>query len=198
MNYKKYSDKDLLESYSTALDYSGKANDELLLEIDSRGGIDQVKKNVSDQNVVPNEIKRINKLVFVLYKNGGDSCTIKSAVSSEMLDADQLNKAIDNAIVAADKYIKNHSITAKTIIGSLIGVIIAALAGAVVLCYSVIKTGLFYYAVPVGIYMMAYAIIWLITKQNRNNVVVFIASFVAAFIAVPLGLWLCSLLANLH
>ncbi|MDH7460728.1 hypothetical protein QEG73_05540 [Chitinophagaceae bacterium 26-R-25] len=193
MNYRKYSDKDLLESYSTALDYSGNANDELLKEIDSRGGIDQVKKNVSQQNVIPNEIKRINQLVFVLYKSGGDTNKIKSSVTSDILTADQLNNTIEKAIIAADKYIKNHSINAKTILGSLIGMSVSVLVGAAILCYTVMQTGNFYYAIPFGIFIISYAIIWLLTKQNRNNVVVFIASFAAAFISVPLGLWICNL-----
>jgi hypothetical protein len=47
MHYKKYTDKDLLESYSTALDYTGKADTELEEEIAWRGGIDQVKRNVA-------------------------------------------------------------------------------------------------------------------------------------------------------
>jgi hypothetical protein len=196
MNYRKYSDKDLLESYSTALDYSGKANDELLLEIDSRGGIDQLKRNVSEQNVVPNEMKRINHLVFVLYKNGGDPGKIKSAVTSEILNAAQLNNAIDNAIVAAGKYVKNRSISARTIIGSLIGMTIGGLIGAALICYAIINSRKFYFITMAVTCIISYGLIWLLTRQNRSNIVVFIAVLASAFIAVPLRIWFYSLLIN--
>jgi hypothetical protein len=196
MNYKKYSDKDLMESYSTALDYSGKANDDLVMEIERRGGIDQLKKNVNEQNAVPNEIKRINQLVFSLYEKQQDTHKIKLSITSEVLTPDQLSRTIDNAIVAADRYIKNHSINTKTIIGSLMGIVIGSLIGAALICYTVVHYGKLYNAVIIGNFVVSSILIWLVTKQNGNNVVVFIASFTAAFVSVPLGLWFCSLLAN--
>lgn len=144
MNYKKYADKDLLESYSTAMDYSGKADKDLVAEIDSRGGIDQIKKNVAEQNVVPDEIKRIYKLVFSLHKKAPNHNAIKSSITSDILSAEQLDKAIDMAIDDAEKHTKDTSINSRTIIGSLVGVIVSSLIGAGLWCYSIVQTGKMY------------------------------------------------------
>ncbi len=196
MNYKKYSDKDLLESYSTALDYSGKADKDLVAEIDSRGGVDLIKKNVAEQNIVPNEIKRIYKLVFSLHKKGSNAETIKSSITSDILSTEQLDKAIDTAIDDAEKHTKDTSINSRTIIGCVIGVIISSLIGAGLWCYSIIQTGKMYYILTSGILIISYIIIRLLTSQSKNNVLVFIATFASAFIAIPLGLWFYNIVTN--
>lgn len=196
MNYKKYADKDLLESYSTSMDYSGKADKDLVAEIDNRGGIDQIKKNVAEQNVIPNEIKRIYKLVFSLYKKEPNPDTIKSSITSNILSSDQLDKVIDMAIDDVEKHTKDISINSQTIIGSLIGVIVSSLLGAGLWCYSIIQTGKMYYILTAGILIISYIIIRVLTRQSKNNVLVFIATFSSAFIAIPLGLWLYNLLTH--
>ena len=196
MNYKKYSDKDLLESYSTALDYSGKADKDLVAEIDNRGGIEQMKKSVAEQNIVPDEIKRIYKLVFSLHKKDPNPIIIKYAITSDILSAEQLNKAIDIAIEDVEKHTKDISINSRTIIGSAIGVIISSLIGAGLWCYSIIQTGKMYYIFTVGILIISYIIIRLLTKQSNNNVIVFIATFSSAFIAILLGLWFYKLVVG--
>jgi hypothetical protein len=196
MNYKKYSDKDLLESYSTALDYSGKADKDLVIEIESRGGIEQLKKTVAEQNVIPGEIKRIYKLVFSLHKKDPSSFTIKSSIASDILSAEQLDNAIDMAIDDAEKHTKDTSINSRTIIGSVIGVIVSSLIGAGLWCYSIIQTGKMYYILTAGILIISYIIIRILTKQSQNNILVFIATFASAFIAIPLGLWFYNILTN--
>ncbi len=196
MNYKKYSDKDLLESYSTAIDYSGKADKDLVTEIDSRGGIDQIKKKVTEQNVVPNEIKRIYQLVFSLSKKDPNPSVIKSSIRSDILSAEQLDKAIDVAIKDAEKHTKDTSINSRTVIGSIIGVIVSSLIGAGLWCYSIIQTGKMYYILTAGILIISYIIIRILTRQSKNNVLVFLATFASAFIAIPLGLWFYSLLTR--
>ncbi len=194
MNYSKYSNTELLESYTTALDYSGQADKDLVAEIDKRGGTDALKKSVSEQNAVPDEIRRINKLVFSLYKDNPDPDQIKSSISSDLLTTEQLNYIIDLAINGIAQDMKDTSINSRTIIGSVIGVIISSLIGAGLWCYSIIQTGKMYYILTLGILLISYVFIRLLTRQSKNNVLVFIATFVSAFIAIPLGLWFYKLL----
>jgi hypothetical protein len=189
MNYKKFSDKEILESYITALDYSGKAEKGLVAEINHRGGVDQLKKSVNGQNIVPDEIKRINKLVFSLYKSDQNPDKIKSSITSDILSADQLNKTIDIAISSVGQYIKDASINSRTITGCIIGVIVSSIIGAGLWCYSIIQTGKMYYALTTFILLISYIIIRILTRQSKNNALVFIATFASACIAIPLGLW---------
>jgi hypothetical protein len=196
MNFKKYTDKDLLESYSSAFAYSGNADNDLVSEIDSRGGIDQIKKNVTEQNIVLDEKTRIYELVFSLYKNNPDPNTIKASITSDILSTEQLKKSIEMAIECAEKYSKDTSVNSRTIIGSIIGMIISSLLGAIIWCYSIIQTGHMYYILTTIILLISYIIIRILTGQSRNNLLVFLATCASAFIAMPLGFWFYRLLSN--
>lgn len=189
MGYKKFSDEEILESYTTALDYSGKADKDLVSEIESRGGIDQLKKSVSERKVVPNEIKRINMLVFSLYKSEHNLEKIRQLITSNILSAQQLDEIINIAIKNIEHHTKDTSINSRTIIGSLIGVVVSSLLGAGLWCYSIIRTGEMHYILTSVILIISYLIIRFLTRQSKNNALVFIATFVSAFIAILLGLW---------
>ncbi|HTN45957.1 MAG TPA: hypothetical protein VL098_06375 [Flavipsychrobacter sp.] len=196
MNYKKYPDADLLESYTTSIDYSDKANKDLCAEIDKRGGIEQLRSRVREQNIVLDEMKRIHKLAFSLYKTDPNPGKIKTSITSDLLSSDQLHKTIDIAISNIEKNVKDTSINSRTIIGGIIGIAISSLIGAAVWLYSIIQTGRMYYILTPGILIVSYVIIRLLTGQSSNNALVFIATFVAAFIAIILGLWFYSLLTK--
>lgn len=47
MFYKKLQDKELLASYTTAMNYSGKPDKDLLSENNNRGGIEKLKEIVN-------------------------------------------------------------------------------------------------------------------------------------------------------
>jgi hypothetical protein len=171
------------------LDYSGKADDDLLVEIESRGGLKKLKKNIGERNLVPDEIKRINKLVFNIYKSEPDHNKIRNSITSNVLSPEELSQAIDAALKNTQSYFKDTAINSRTIIGSIIGVIISGVLGAGLWCFSIVKTGRMIYLLIGVIYIINYVIIRLLTNQSKNNVLVFIASFVSALIAIPLGLW---------
>src|SRR5829696_9061769 len=104
MNYRKYSDEDVWESYNSMLDYSGKVDDDLLVEIESRGGLEKLKKNIGERNLVPDEIKRINNLVFNIYKSEPDHNKIRNSITSNLLSPEELSQAIDAALKNTQSY----------------------------------------------------------------------------------------------
>ena len=53
--YKKYSDEELIEVYSSMIDYSGKVSKEMLSEIESRGGLEIFKGKISKNNTLSQE-----------------------------------------------------------------------------------------------------------------------------------------------
>jgi len=196
MSYKKYSDKEILESYNTMIDYSGKADDKMLLEIEVRGGIEQINKCVADENIIPDEIKRINNLVNELYGENISYDKIRTEIRSDILSDDQLTKVIETAIGDLISYYRDTSISYKTVIGSLFGVIVSSFLGAIIWCYSIIRTGKMYYIITGAILIISYIIIRFFTKQSSNNVLVFLATFISAFISILLGLWFFKILAG--
>lgn len=196
MNYKNFTDKEILESYSTSIGYSGKANKDLTAEVERRGGIDELKNKVAEQEIIPKEIARIKGQVFALYKTNQNPDKIKTSITSEILNDNQLNTVIVEAIQQATHFKKDTSINTRTIIGSIVGIVLSSLIGAGIWCYSIIQTGEMYYILTGGILIISYLIIKLLTRQSKNNVLVFVATFVSAFIAIPLGLWWYRLLTS--
>jgi hypothetical protein len=189
MNYSKYSDEDILETYNSMLEYSGRADKDLMIEIESRGGLEKIKLNENGRNIVPDEVKRINRLVLHSYKIEPDQDMIRNAISSSVLSPDELSQVIDAALLNAKSYYNDKKIDAGTIIRCLIGVAISAVAGAWFWCFSIMITGEMMYILITVIYLISYLITRLLTRKSRNNVLVFLAGFVATLIAIPLGLW---------
>lgn len=198
MNYKKYSDKEILESYTTMMDYSGKADKDILLEIESRGGIGVLKERIKDADKIPNEITRIGKEFFKIQKENPNLNfdDVKNLVTSELFSEEEKNQIIDLNYNNFSKLKKDEKITARTIIGSIIGSLISILVGTVILYNNVISTSKIFYAVPVFIFGIAYLLIRLFTKQSLNNIIVFVSSMLSAIIATVLGLYLVSLQIN--
>lgn len=190
MNFSTYPDTDLLESYSTALDYSGKPDKDLMSEIDRRGGIEALKKRVDEENIVPAEIRRIQSLVFSLYWKKVENSEIRAQITSEILSTGELDDVVRKAIMKAEIRYKDLSITRRTILGALIGTIISSVAGGVLWYYINLQTGKIYYVITPFILLVSYPIIWFCTRLSKNNAVVFIANFLSAFIAIILGIWL--------
>lgn len=177
MFYNKLKDKDLLESYTTAMDYSGKADKNLIAEIKNRGGIEKLKGIVNAQNIIPNEIKRLNKLIIDFYNQGKTPIEAKSEIESEILSQDEKNKLIDNGYQNLEKNKKDISINTRTIIGSVVGFLIAVIIGAAISYYTAATSGKIVYAIPAIIFVISYIIIRVLTGQSKNNWVVFVTSF---------------------
>jgi hypothetical protein len=53
--YEKYSDRDLLESYTSYVDYANPVDPRLLEEMENRGGLETIRKRVAEENRIPNE-----------------------------------------------------------------------------------------------------------------------------------------------
>jgi hypothetical protein len=196
MNYRKYNNQELMESYTSAMDYSGMANKDLMAEIDSRGGVQELTKWVAEQNIVPNEIKRINGAIRLLFLNGANEQDIKKEITSDILQTDELAGVVQNALSHEVAIKRDLTISKKTIVGCTLGLLISTLIGTVIWLVVILKTGIIYYALNVVTLFISIIIIRLITGQSRNNLLVFLASFFSAFLSLIFGLWLISYLAQ--
>lgn len=185
MNYAKYPDEDLLEVHESMLDYSGQIDESVNKEIQRRGGLDQVKLNIRNKNIIPDEIRRISKVVYPLYLEGQDADSIKKVVTFDFFDEQPLNLVVDFIINEAKSHHKNGTVNSRTIIGSLIGIFMSSLLSAGLWWYTILLTGRMYYILTGVIIIVSYLIIRILTGQNFRNVVVCLACFISAFAAIP-------------
>jgi hypothetical protein len=191
MNYTKFSDRDLFESYQTALDYSGKADKDLVDEIENRGGVEKLREAFELEKRFAKEVNRIYKMVYALRRTNMDEEEILSQVTSDILSEVELVNLVRNHLVTIDKELKDTSVNTRTITGAILGMTISSILTAVLWYASIVYSGYMYYILIGAFVLMSYVIIRLCTRQSRRNVVVFIATFLSVFIGMVAGTLLC-------
>ena len=198
MNYTKYSDDELLDSWSTMIDYSGKANPDILAEIENRGGMETFLKRKESNEKNKKEIGRISKEVHDGCKNfvGADVEFIKQAITSEILSKEELDSLIERKFIEHPALLADKEINSNTIVGSITGTLIGAVLGALflIICTAIFKRILF--VLLIGVYVISYHTIKFITKKSRNNIVVFIASLIATILALGIALFFAGILLH--
>jgi hypothetical protein len=185
--YRKYSDEDLIEAYSTMMDYSGKPTKEMLTAIETRGGLEKFLNELEFKRIHQSEIGRIRKHVHELCKKGLTLDSIKSSITSETLSENEVDSIIQKRFDEYQFHVSDTKITAKTIYGSLFGFILGTLLGSLflTLVYSFFATLIFF---PIILtYIICYFTIKFFTKQSRSNAVVFVASFLATIASALLA-----------
>jgi len=182
-----------MEAYTDMMDYSGKASNEMLEAIRIRGGMENWLKRIEQNSIKPNEIKRITKEVYFLTSKATDVEFLKSMISSNILSKHELEELIEKKFVTSRALIDDRSITSKTIIASIAGIIVSSLICGILWALAIFYLPGLYLILIIPVYIICYFIIRLITKQTRRNPVIFIAAFVATVIAVVLGFYFYSL-----
>lgn len=191
MKYTKFSDEDLYESYQTTLDYSGKVNNNLLLEIERRGGLDELKKNIEMKERFPLEVKRIYKTVGEMRLQGKTLEVIQSEITSDLIPANELTEIIAKQFTDIEAHKKDISINTETIIRTIIGIVIASSIITLIWFYSILYSGhLFFILIP-GFVLISYAILRFLTRKSSRNVIVYLGTFFSVLIGLVIGTFMC-------
>ena len=186
MNYKKFSYDDLIESYTNFIEYSGKANPEILNEIENRGGMEKFQKAIENKKQYRIEINRISKEVRELSNEYKDLDFIKQFVKSDILNQEDLDNYIVLKFNENRKIIADRVINSKTIIGSFIGALIGGFLGFLFLLLSSLFFKAFIYFLIIVAYLICYFSIRILTKQSASNIIVLISAVIGTIISIVL------------
>lgn len=186
MNYKNYSDEDLVEAYSTMIDYSGKATTEILVEIDRRGGINTFLKNIEFNKSNKQEINRISHEIYTLSNDFQELEFIKSFIKSDTLTSQELDNLITLKFYQHQEFVQNRKIDQKTIFGSLGGMFIGITISVAFYIFVIYLLGRFIYYPIIGVYFICYQTIKLITKKTRDNTFVFVTTLAGTLLTMLL------------
>jgi hypothetical protein len=189
VNYSSYTDKDILEAYQTMMDYSGKAEKSVLDEIENRGGLKLLQGKTFQTKEQKEELLRIKKEIHTLYKSDEDVFFIKKSISSKILKQVEVSVFIDETIRSRKEFLRDNSITKRTVIGSSLGFILSLVIGTAFWYFIALRLGEFH-ILSHAVFVITYFIVRLFTKQSKNNILVFISSFSAAFFSILIAHWL--------
>lgn len=186
MNYKKFTYDDLIESYTNLIDYSGKANPEILEEIENRGGMEKFQQAINEKKQYRKEINRIAKEVYELSNDYKDLEFVKQFVKSDILNQEDLNNLIERKFNENQKIIADRKINSKTIVGSIIGCLIGSILAFLFLLLTALFFKAFIYYLIIFAYLICYFSIRLITKQSASNIIVLVSAVIGTIISITL------------
>lgn len=181
--YSAYTAEELLEIIQNPENYSDEAVKAANIVIESKGGVDSIKQISLLQQQKTAETERITKLVTSHLKKGIAPEKIKEQVNSPILSYTEIEEIITAINKKEKALIKDKSLNPRTIIGSVIGGIIATLVSGILLGQ------LFLYTNRVLVIMLAlvavfnYLIVYLCTKQTYRNTIVLIATICSTALA---------------
>lgn len=180
--YTKFSEADLIESYTNQIDYQGKASKEILEEILKRGSLEDFHAKIETNNLVLNEVNRIIREVHQHYMNMVSMQECLSLVKSDLFRQESIRFIVEKKYNQIHQNVENLKVDSKTWISSMAGAFIASIISTIlilIVLYKFIFLSVFAFGLLVPLYIINYWIIRWITGKTRDNLAVFTASFVA-------------------
>lgn len=193
--YSKFPEQDLIESYNNQIDYQGKATQELLEEITSRGSLEDFQAKIGNQKIILNERNRVIREIHQHYLNKSSKQECLSLINSELISQEEIKTLVDTKYLHIQQSIENLNVDSDTIIKSLLGIIISSpISTAIIglLIYAINGLLVFNFFLLVPAYIINYFIIRLITKKTRANLTVFIATFLSTILNILILIVLAS------
>ncbi|UZT96740.1 hypothetical protein ODZ84_16135 [Chryseobacterium fluminis] len=185
--YSKFSEDDLIESYRNQTDYQGKPSHELLEEISKRGSLDDFIRKIDHQKSVLDERNRIIREIHRHYLNKSSKQEVAALLHSEILSTKEIDSLVEKKYADIHFVTENLKVDAETIIRSLIGSLIASLASTIIMLSLILLVNsliVFQFFLLVPAYIINYLIIKFLTNKTRDNLAVFIATFIATVLNV--------------
>lgn len=183
--YSKFTEQDLIESYKNQIDYQGKATQELLDEIQSRGTLEEFNKKIDNEKKYLEETNRIIRLIHQNYMSRVPMKECMTSIESHLLTQKDIK------ILTLEKYSQiqnketNLKVDSDTILMSILGVTIAPFVSSTILIltlYQFQQLIVFNYFLLIPVYIINYFIIKFFVKKTRENLAVFIATLVATLL----------------
>ena len=181
--YSKFTNEELIEAYSTMIDYSGKADDNILTEIDKRGGLEKFLQEIVQKRVNKVESDRVLNELIKLNKEGLSLEEIKTNIISEIWTKQHLNAFIESRYVRHQLFLYDRSIDRDLILKSIIGLFLASISGTGILLLIFYVFKFVHFGLLVPVYFVSYLIIRGYTGKSHNNGIVFLAGLIATIIS---------------
>jgi hypothetical protein len=194
--FEHYTDEELMAIHVNLDGYSQEAQEALNLVIGSKGGMEALVQRLEQKKTVEREIQRIRKETASFGGRGVDATFIKQITSSDILPADKVAEIIESGFAEVEIEIEDKKIKSRTIIGSLIGALIASVVGGVlwrlVMIYAPTISIYITLLLLIGLTLFCYGVIKVSTKQTKRNIIVLVATIISIILAIFIGSLLSS------
>lgn len=179
--YTKFSEEDLIASYTNQIDYQGKPDQEIVEEILRRGSLEDFHTKIRIQNHFQEEQNRVIREIHGHYMNKLSKQECLLLIDSS-LPQETIKYLVDIKYDQIHRSIENLKVDSNTLMYSFMGTIVASVISTIVIGLIIYKfafLSVFSFALLIPAYLINYWIIRLFTGKTRDNLAVFIASFIA-------------------
>ncbi len=190
--YELYSDEELIEVDSNINNYSEEANEALNIVLQKKGGIEVIQKRLADKAIITNEIERIKKETIRLSSKETNADFIKSLISSDLLPKEKIHEIINEQFGKFEAHVKDITVDSKTVAKAVFATVIASIVGGIYIWFVLSNASRIPILFFIGLGLLCYGIIRLITKKTKANTIVFIASFLSFTFSLLIGYGLTS------
>ncbi|MFL9484720.1 hypothetical protein ACI6Q2_18195 [Chitinophagaceae bacterium LWZ2-11] len=185
--YKKYSEEQLIELYTTIEDYSDEAKEAFYIVVAKRGGVESLIAAKKGKELVAAEIGRINNLVSIMKPEELDLSFPKELITSEILSKEDLHKVVDEAYQKRLSALAEKKIDAKSIVTAIIAGLSAGTVGGILFGVQLIFTGVIMRLLFIALVLICYGITTLIARKSYKNTAVLIATIFAVILSLIIG-----------
>lgn len=185
--YKNFSEQELLIAYNELLDNSGKINRDMQEILTERGYDEEFFAKANHKKVIVKEKGRIAFEVNKMVDKGHFFEEIEPTISSDILSDDELfNFILEKYLIFKSNH-ENEKVDKKTLYKSFFGVFVGTFAGIsfLYLIVTFLQAFNFFFLIPT--YMVCYLVIKKITGKTRDNLAVFISTFLATTFSAIIG-----------
>jgi hypothetical protein len=191
--YKGYSDEELFIVNSEIDQYSEEARAAFAIVLEKKGDIEKIKENLSNKNVISNEINRVKMEVTSLRSKETNPDFVKTFISSSILSKIETDKIVDESFEEFTANLKANSIDSKAIIFASLGIVISSIIAGILWSWIIKQTNRIPIFLIVGLGLLCYFTIILFTKKSKSSPLVIISTIIAFILSVLIGQFLAPL-----
>jgi hypothetical protein len=191
LQYEAYTDEELYNVYENIDDYSAEAQEAFDIVIAKKGGLEGFLDRMNEKAAYAAEINRIGREVVTMSRKNVDPDFMRTIISSQILPPEKVNDIITQAsgLVALEK--EDKKIKPRTIIGSVLAIIVATAIGGIAWGLKEIYAPNIYRQIQLllvlGLVLLCYGIVKRFTRQSKRNTVVIIATLISIALSLTLG-----------
>jgi hypothetical protein len=185
--FESHSDYDLYQIANNPSGYTSEAQEAISIVVNKRGGLAAIAERLAKAKDIAIEMDRVEKEVYSLTTPETDLSFMKIMIQSNILSTDQLNATIEKSYALAQQQLKDKAVTPNTILGSILGCGVASIVGGILWGLQLIYSNAVFAILAIGLFLLCFGIIKLITKKSFKNTSVFIATIIAVILSVAIG-----------
>ena len=192
--YHSSSESELINIYNNKEGYTDEAKKALQIVIEEKGGLRVLQERHQNLIEIEEEKEQLKKEILKLKAEKLNNDEIRLKIKPNKLSEGDITELLNLTFQEFEGQERDLEIKPKTIIGSLTGGIIGGTIGGILWGLQMIYSAHIFYIFGIGLFVISYGMIKLLTKQSISNGAVLVSVILSVIYALVLGFFLYNLI----